>query len=166
MTTHIFTWETESATQAFAERLAQNPLIRTANIQLSGDLGAGKSSFTRYLLRALGVVGTIKSPTYAVVEEYLVPNSKNELSGFNDDLNIWHFDFYRFNDPAEWEDAGFKDIFLTEGLKISEWSEKAKGYVPTADLHIDIKILDEDIRLVTVNAISDSGCKLVDTLQN
>ena len=158
MTTITFTWADELATQDFAERLARNPLIRNANLQLSGDLGAGKSTFARYLLRALGVLGNIKSPTYSVVEEYLVQDPFMKPNG---KLNIWHFDFYRFNDPREWEDAGFRDIFLGEGLKISEWSDKARGYIPDPDLYIDFQILDNDARLVRVNRVSDKGQSLL-----
>ena len=134
--------------------MAHNSQIRNANLQLSGDLGAGKSTFARYLLRSLGVQGNIKSPTYSVVEEYLVKDPFNTPEG---KLNIWHFDFYRFNEPGEWEDAGFKDIFLSEGLKISEWSEKAKGFIPDPDLYIDFQIIDNDTRLVNVTTISDKG---------
>jgi tRNA threonylcarbamoyladenosine biosynthesis protein TsaE len=155
MMTEYLTWQSELATQKFAERLAQKSLLRSANIQLSGDLGSGKSTFTRYLLRELGVTGIIKSPTYAVVEEYRVVNSSTEQK-------IWHFDFYRFNDPSEWEDAGFKDIFASEGLKISEWSEKAVGYLPTPDLHINFQIQDNDQRQVTVNAFSEKGRLLLE----
>ena len=154
MMTKTLSWSSEQATHAFACELAKSPHIRNANIQLSGDLGAGKSTFTRYLLRELGVVGTIKSPTYSVVEEYQVNNALGEL-------NIWHFDFYRFNDPSEWEDAGFRDIFLSTGLKICEWSEKALGYVPEPDLHIDIQILEHDSRLVKIEAFSEQGRSLL-----
>jgi len=150
MTTTTLIWQSEQDTEAFAKRLALNPLLREANIQLSGDLGAGKSTLARHMLRALGVVGNIKSPTYAVVEEYLARSTLGPLK-------IWHFDFYRFSDPAEWLDAGFKDIFLSEGLKISEWSEKAKGFIPEPDLHIDIEILDGDKRQATIKIFSDKG---------
>ena len=139
-------WSDEAATQLFASRLAAQPGLRHAFIELRGELGAGKTTFVRYLLRALGVTGRVKSPTYAVVEPY-------ELV----DMTIWHFDFYRFNDPQEWEDAGFKDIFLTQGLKISEWSEKAIGYIPQADLHLDIQILDNETRQVRINTFTEKG---------
>ncbi len=75
------------------------PALRDAFIELHGPLGAGKTTFVRHLLHALGVAGRIKSPTYAVVEPYAV-----------DGLAISHFDFYRFDDPREWEDAGFRDV--------------------------------------------------------
>ena len=96
-------------------RLAAHPAIANAFIELHGELGAGKTTLVRHLLRALGVQGRIKSPTYAVVEPYELPTLST----------IWHFDFYRFNDPREWEDAGFRDIFAGPGLKLAEWPEKA-----------------------------------------
>jgi tRNA threonylcarbamoyl adenosine modification protein YjeE len=113
----------EADTDAFARRLAQHPQLARAFIALHGDLGAGKTTFVRHLLRALGVAGRIKSPTYAVVEPH-------ETAAFP----AWHFDFYRFNDPREWEDAGFRDIFDGPGLKLAEWPEKAAGLLPPADL--------------------------------
>ena len=75
------------------------------------------------------MTGRIKSPTYAVVEPYELPG-----------LNIWHFDFYRFADPREWEDAGFRDIFASPGLKLSEWPEKAGAALPEPDLDIYIAV--------------------------
>jgi tRNA threonylcarbamoyladenosine biosynthesis protein TsaE len=129
-----FVWPDEVACQAMAARLAhaiQPALARgdAAYIELHGTLGAGKTTFTRHLLRALGVQGRIKSPSYAVVEPH-------EAS---DGIRVHHFDFYRFNDPQEWEDAGFRDIFAAPGLKLAEWPEKAQGLLPRADLQIHIQ---------------------------
>lgn len=126
-------WPDEAATAAWAQRLAASPAIRQAFIALHGDLGAGKTTFVRHLLGALGVTGRIKSPTYAVVEPHEVPG-----------LAIWHFDFYRFSDPREWEDAGLRDIFATPGLKLAEWPENAAGFLPTADLDLHIRSTGED----------------------
>ena len=97
-------WPNEAATQAFALALAKQPAIGNALIELSGDLGAGKTTFVRHLLGALGVQGRIKSPTYAVVETYslaLPSDTDSMLDSFNssNSINISHFDFYRFNDP-------------------------------------------------------------------
>ncbi len=108
MISRSFLCDSLSSLQRFADQLASQPLIEEANIQLNGELGSGKSTFTRFLLQSLGVKGTIKSPTYAVMEEYLVHTPSK-------DIHIWHFDFYRFNDPSEWEDAGFRDVFLMRG---------------------------------------------------
>jgi tRNA threonylcarbamoyladenosine biosynthesis protein TsaE len=139
-------WPDEWATQAFAQRLAQHADIGQAFIALHGDLGAGKTTLVRHLLHALGVCGRIKSPTYAVVEPY-------ELA----DMNVWHFDFYRFADPREWADAGFRDIFASPGLKLVEWPEKAGATLPTADLDISICTDTDAQRTVTVVARTALG---------
>jgi tRNA threonylcarbamoyladenosine biosynthesis protein TsaE len=120
-------WPDESACQALAAHLARQPALRGAVIELEGPLGAGKTTFVRHLLRALGVTGRVKSPTYAVVEPYEV-----------DDLAISHFDFYRFDDPREWEDAGFRELFAAPGLKLVEWAEKAAPHLPVPDLRVRI----------------------------
>lgn len=121
-------WLNEMACLAFAQRLARSPSLGNAYITLYGDLGAGKTTLVRHLLRALGVAGRIKSPTYAVVEPH---------EG-RDGLSIWHFDFYRFADPQEWEDAGFRDVFASPGLKLAEWPQKSAGLAPSADLAVYI----------------------------
>ena len=146
-------WRTEDDTRAFAARLAALPGLRNAFIELHGDLGAGKTTFVRHLLRALGVQGRIKSPTYAVVEPHEVPG-----------LNIWHFDFYRFSDPREWEDAGFRDIFASPGLKLAEWPEKAHGHVPPADLSVTIESMTDESRQVTLTPHSATGAALLQGL--
>lgn len=143
-------WEGEDDTRAFAQRLAAQPAIRDAYIALQGNLGAGKTTLVRHLLRALGVQGRIKSPTYAVVEPYELPG-----------LQAWHFDFYRFDDAREWEDAGFRDIFAGRGLKIAEWPENAAGVLPMADLDIHIALADGDRREVTLHANTARGRELL-----
>jgi tRNA threonylcarbamoyladenosine biosynthesis protein TsaE len=127
-------WVDEAETARFAAQLAVLPKLSSAFIELRGDLGAGKTSFVRHLLRALGVQGRIKSPTYAVVEPH-------EITGEQGTSRVWHFDFYRFTDPLEWEDAGFRDIFAADGLKLAEWPDKAKGVLPTPDLVLCIEVL-------------------------
>ena len=151
-----FAWPDEAATQAFAQSLAVQPAIANALIELRGDLGAGKTTFVRHLLKALGVQGRIKSPTYAVVEPYTL-----DASGLNGVQNIWHFDFYRFNDPREWEEAGFRDIFASPGLKLVEWPEKAGQYLPKPDLQIAIEVLTDESRVVTLTAHSSAGTQLL-----
>ena len=143
-------WQGEEATRAFAERLAGHPAIAGAFIALHGELGAGKTTLVRHLLRALGAQGRIKSPTYAVVEPY-------ELSVGP----AWHFDFYRFGDPREWEDAGFRDIFAGPGLKIAEWPENAAALLPAADLDIHIAVAADESREVRLDAHSARGRELL-----
>lgn len=143
-------WPDETATQLTAAALAAHPAIRHALIELHGHLGAGKTTLVRHLLRALGVTGRVKSPTYAVVEPYELPG-----------LAIWHFDFYRFSDPREWEDAGFRDIFASPGLKLAEWPQHAAGFLPRADLIIHLQAQDDDARLVTLTAQTPTGVALL-----
>ncbi len=142
----LLLWRSEHYTQAFAQRLSLCPALQHSFVQLHGDLGAGKTTLVRHLLHALGVTGRIKSPTYTVVEPYELP-----------DLAIWHFDFYRFSDPREWEDAGFRDIFASPGLKIAEWPEHAAAFLPQADLEIHIAVLADETREVTLIAHTDTG---------
>lgn len=149
-------WPDEAATLRFAQSLAGRPAIGNATVELRGDLGAGKTTFVRHLLGALGVQGRIKSPTYAVVEPYTLASTSAPGSVFN----IWHFDFYRFNDPREWEEAGFRDIFASPGLKLVEWPEKAGAYLPKPDLQIGIEVLADDARAVTLNAFTATGTEL------
>jgi tRNA threonylcarbamoyladenosine biosynthesis protein TsaE len=130
-------WANENDTQSFARRLAACPAIAHATITLQGDLGAGKTTFVRHLLRALGVQGRIKSPTYAVVEPHSAVVCPVMPRG--EPLPIWHFDFYRFTDPREWEDAGFRELFANPGLKLVEWPERAAGVMPTADAELHIE---------------------------
>jgi tRNA threonylcarbamoyladenosine biosynthesis protein TsaE len=151
-------WRNEADTERFARALATQPAVHNAYIELQGELGAGKTTFVRHLLRALGVQGRIKSPTYAVLEPY-------ELA-LPQTLAIWHFDFYRFSDPHEWEDAGFRDIFASPGLKLTEWADKAAGHVPVADMVMQLEVQDDESRRVTLLAHSACGETLLNALTN
>ena len=137
--------ETEALGAELAGRLDPGDVVL-----VSGDLGAGKTTFVRHLLQALGVQGRVKSPTYAVMEPYPLP-------GFD----AWHFDFYRFDDPQEWEDAGFRDVFAAPGLKLAEWPEKAGGLLPPPDLRIAIAIGPDERRHVSLAALSPLGRELL-----
>jgi tRNA threonylcarbamoyladenosine biosynthesis protein TsaE len=145
-------WPDEAATAAFATQLAAALTRANLNacIALHGDLGAGKTTFVRHLLHALGVTGRIKSPTYAVVEPYTVNAGE-----------VWHFDFYRFSDPREWEDAGFRDIFASAGLKLCEWPQNAAGVMPMPDLEFHLTVDDDEQRQVTINAHTQRGRELL-----
>ena len=146
-------WPDENATAGFARQLAALPALADAFITLHGPLGAGKTTLVRHLLQALGVQGRIKSPTYAVVEPYALPG-----------LDIWHFDFYRFNDPREWEDAGFRDIFASPGLKLAEWPDKAAAVLPPADLAIALQTEGDQARLAQLQAHTPRGQSLLAAL--
>jgi tRNA threonylcarbamoyladenosine biosynthesis protein TsaE len=170
-------WASEADTEAFAQQLAACATIANATITLHGDLGAGKTTFVRHLLRALGVQGRIKSPTYAVVEPHeALPCA---LMPPDQPLHIWHFDFYRFTDPREWEDAGFRELFASPGLKLVEWPEKAAGHLPRIDAEIHIQTEDmplhapesatpedtQPARRVAFHALTREGMQLLAALK-
>lgn len=114
----------EAATQALGRVLG--PLLTPGMVVwLDGDLGTGKTALARAVLRSLGYDGPVKSPTYTLVEFYVISR-----------LYLYHFDFYRFNQPSEFEDAGLGEYFRNEAVCLVEWPDKAAGYVPPADLHI------------------------------
>jgi tRNA threonylcarbamoyladenosine biosynthesis protein TsaE len=153
-------WPDEEACAACARRLAARPGLRDALIELSGPLGAGKTSFARHLLRALGVNGRIKSPSYAVVEPYELP------LGDRPPTPAWHFDFYRFGDEREWEDAGFRDILAGPGLKLVEWPQHAGETLPPPDLRLEITPLEggppgDETRTVSFSAFTNLGRSLL-----
>jgi tRNA threonylcarbamoyladenosine biosynthesis protein TsaE len=98
-------------------------------VYLKGELGAGKTTLVRGTLRELGWQGPVKSPTYTLVEVYEVSR-----------LDLHHFDFYRFRDPREWIDAGFRESFNGLTTSLIEWPEKAAGLLPPADLEIALAL--------------------------
>lgn len=152
--TRLLHWPDEAACAAFAARLAAVPaLAPNSFIALDGPLGAGKTTFVRHLLGALGVPGRIKSPTYALLEPYEI---KARTLG-DAALAISHFDFYRFNDPREWEDAGLREIFAAPGLKLVEWPANAAPLLPAPDWWMELAPQEGDQRRVTVNALSPHG---------
>jgi tRNA threonylcarbamoyladenosine biosynthesis protein TsaE len=148
--TRVLEWPDEAACAGFAATLAQREALRDAYVELRGELGAGKTTFVRHLLRALGVAGRIKSPTYTVLEPYSLPG-----------LEVSHFDFYRFTDPREWQDAGLREAFAAPGLKLAEWPQKAEPMLPTPDLRVQIEALDDTRRRVTLQALTARGVGLL-----
>ncbi|WP_201617212.1 tRNA (adenosine(37)-N6)-threonylcarbamoyltransferase complex ATPase subunit type 1 TsaE [Psychrobacter urativorans] len=125
------TLHSETDTQALAERLAKLPL--SGSVWLAGDLGAGKTTLTRYWLQALGHVGAVKSPTYTLVEPYSIQHSDGTVK------LVYHADLYRLQDPEELSFIGF-DEYLDEpdALVIIEWASRADSYLPPPTLFIDI----------------------------
>src|SRR5712691_960854 len=134
----------EGATAGFGAKLAAGigPGMR---IYLRGDLGSGKTTLIRGLLRALGVQEPVKSPSYALVELYVVSR-----------LNLYHFDFYRFLDAREFEDAGLADTFHGEGVCLVEWPERAGDSLPRSDLELTLAYASTG-REISVKAHSTAG---------
>ncbi len=150
----LIEWRDEAACAACAQRLAASPALHDALLLLHGPLGAGKTSFVRHLLRALGVGGRIKSPSYALVEPYEIAHEGQRLA-------ITHADFYRFDDPREWLDAGLRELFAAPGLKLVEWPQRAGALLPPADLELRIEPVDESMRRVHASAGSGVGSQLL-----
>ncbi len=149
--TRRLNWPDEGACAAFAAAIGARAPIADAVIELRGSLGAGKTTFARHLLRALGVTGRIKSPSYALMEPY-------RLGGGG---SATHFDFYRFDDPREWIDAGLREVYAAPGLKIAEWPERAGDLLPTPDLRLTVAVGDDDRREVLVEALTPRGLALL-----
>lgn len=122
------------------------------SIFLSGELGAGKTTFTRGIARALGHDGAVKSPTYTLVEPYR-----------NLRLPFYHFDLYRLGDPEEIEFMGIRDYFTADALLVLEWPEKAEAFLPQPDLHVMINVLGESREFV-LQAHSDKGVRCMEAL--
>jgi tRNA threonylcarbamoyladenosine biosynthesis protein TsaE len=114
-------------------------------VGLSGDLGAGKTALVRATLRALGETGPVKSPTFALLEPYVVSS-----------LNFYHFDFYRFVDSEEFAAAGFRELFGPGAVCAIEWPERARGVLPTPDLALTLRVKGEG-RDVEAAAYSPTG---------
>lgn len=116
----------ESETLRFAESMASH-LLPGMNLYLKGELGAGKTTFVRGLLRGLGYQDKVKSPTYTLVESYSFEK-----------FMIYHFDLYRFKGEHEWDDAGFREYFNETSICLIEWPEKAGGILPEPDISIEL----------------------------
>jgi tRNA threonylcarbamoyladenosine biosynthesis protein TsaE len=139
----------EAATLAFGAQLARK-LKPGMTFYLEGDLGAGKTTLVRGILRALGYGGRVKSPTYTLAETY-------SLSAFE----LYHFDLYRMHDPREWLDAGFRDVGDGRVVSLIEWPEKAAGWLPVPDVILRLAISD-DAREIECEARSPRGAQYLE----
>ena len=156
----------EDATLQLATRLAKSLLVLQADgkidrkvfsLFLRGDLGAGKTTFTRGFLHACGVEGVVKSPTYTLVEPYQI-----------DTITLYHFDLYRLGDPEELEFTGVRDCFEEDAICLIEWPEKAESVLPVADIECSITIeahIDAQqtapARVCAITSNTDSGEQLM-----
>ncbi len=141
----------EAATLALGRELS-NVLVPGLAIWLQGDLGAGKTTLVRGLLRGLGYEGRVKSPTFTLVELY-------PLSSFN----LYHFDLYRFADPGEWADAGFREYFNDQSICLVEWPEKGGDFLPRPDLEVRLDLAGEG-RRVELAGVTEAGRRCMQRL--
>ncbi|MFN9806049.1 MAG: tRNA (adenosine(37)-N6)-threonylcarbamoyltransferase complex ATPase subunit type 1 TsaE [Betaproteobacteria bacterium] len=151
----------DSATAAFGAALADALRAQQATIAqhgfvlwLRGDLGAGKTALVRALLRRLGVEGPVKSPTFSLVEPYVVSR-----------LNFYHFDFYRFSQASEFDAAGFREMFGGGSICAVEWPERAAGRLPGPDLSIALYVTDPG-RLANAQAVTEAGAQCLSFVRN
>jgi len=151
--THTLRLSDEAATGRLGALLA--PRIEPGmHIFLRGGLGAGKTTLVRGLLHALGHEGRVKSPSYALVEPYTISR-----------LYLYHFDFYRFRDPNEWNDSGFRELFASQAVCLVEWPEKAGELLQEPDLDIHLA-MSEQGRQAAFVAHSISGEQCVSALKS
>jgi tRNA threonylcarbamoyladenosine biosynthesis protein TsaE len=138
--------KTESDTQALAQQLAEMNL--SGSVWLSGDLGAGKTTLTRYWLQAMGHNGVVKSPTFTLVEPYQIAQSDGNVKP------VYHADLYRLQDPEELELMGFYEYFDEPNvLVVIEWASRAEDYLPKPNVLIEIKRLENDDRQVCLQIL-------------
>ena len=124
-------------------------------VTLQGDLGTGKTTLVRGVLRARGQKGPIKSPSYGLVEHY--PFSS---------IYFYHIDFYRFADPAEWETAGLAECFRPDAVCLIEWPEHAGAFLPRGDVALSLALMpSHEGRTLTAHAYSESGERCLDAIR-
>lgn len=142
----------EAATVEMGKRFAQLIADKIV-VFLHGDLGAGKTTFSRGLIQGLGHEGNVKSPTYTLVEPYE-----------NTRIPAYHFDLYRLADPEELEFMGIRDYFSLNTVCLIEWPERGEGILPSADIDIEIQYLNQK-RKMKVVANTETGKVIVDKLK-
>lgn len=143
------------ATVALGARLAQalTADLRPVWVSLRGDLGAGKTTLARGLLRAFGHAGNVKSPTYTLIEPYALA-----------DVSVYHLDLYRLADPEELEFLGVRELGEGNAIVLVEWAQRGQGFLPALDLELTLS-LHGDGRRAQFTAQTPRGAAILATLE-
>ncbi len=123
-------------------------------IRLVGDLGAGKTTLVRGVLRGLGYLGRVKSPTYPLLETYHV-----------DSVTVAHFDLYRLEAPSDFAEAGFEEVFAGEGIRFVEWPDRAGSLLPPADWIVTLQAQPPEGRVLDISGLTTVGCDVLAALK-
>jgi tRNA threonylcarbamoyladenosine biosynthesis protein TsaE len=148
---HSFTLNTLPATQKLAKSIAR---IITPGfiVSLNGNLGAGKTTLVRNILQSMGITDNVKSPTFTLVEPYKI-----------NELNVFHFDLYRFTEPEEWFELGFDEYFTPNSICFIEWADRATGLIPNIDWAINLT-MQGDIHYCQIIANTGKGYSCLQAL--
>ncbi len=152
----LYTLSNVAATEQLALTLSQCVIKQVSTvIYLEGDLGAGKTTFSKGFIQGCGYNGKVKSPTFTLLEYYQIET-----------VTIYHFDLYRLADAEELEYLGIRDYLEKPAIWLIEWPERGRGILPKADIHIsiDYHLQDEAMRIMTIAARSETGVHIMQLL--
>jgi tRNA threonylcarbamoyladenosine biosynthesis protein TsaE len=155
-----------SATKKIATKIADVIIPHKFIIGLSGDLGAGKTTLVREILHSMGVTDRVKSPTFTYVEPYSIFYDNDK---YKQNIKIYHFDLYRFNDVEDWFNLGFDEYFMEPSICFIEWYENANGLLPNIDWKINLVQLGynkRELEIISTSIIGNNMLKLLHDLLN